>query len=161
MKLEYAFSPSGNTFYPLSIRQLYIDSGTWPSDGIEVSEDIFKTFACNVPPNGKVLGSDSSGYPCWIDVVETAPSKNEISRAARSHRDNFLISTDKLMVSDYSINNELLTDEETIELKNIRQEFRLWTEKEGWPLIPLPDIPLWILIEAANNGYVYPTWPNN
>ncbi|WP_244670870.1 hypothetical protein [Enterobacter hormaechei] len=76
----------------------------------------------------------------------------------RALRDEFIVSTDRMLVSDYTINNVLLTSEQQAELLDVRQKFKVWPESEGWPGIALPAIPQWILIEAVNNGYVVKNW---
>ncbi|MBX9474134.1 phage tail protein [Yersinia enterocolitica] len=64
-----------------------------------------------------------------------------------------------MMVSDYSINDTLLTKAERTELTATRALYRAWPTVENWPLIELPELPQWLLVEAVNQGYIVPTWP--
>lgn len=70
---NYIYSPSTASFYPVVMKQAYIDAGTWPEDGKEVSNDVFEEFAQN-PPEGKIRG-DVDGMPGWVDIPP--PSEEE------------------------------------------------------------------------------------
>ncbi|HDL8251651.1 phage tail protein [Yersinia kristensenii] len=63
------------------------------------------------------------------------------------------------MVSDYSIDDTLLTNAQRAELTATRALYRAWPTLESWPLIELPELPQWLLVEAVNQGYIVPTWP--
>lgn len=65
---EYLFSPSENMFYPLALKDDYIKSGSWPSDGIEVDNSIFIEFT-GTTPEDKVRGVGVDGDPVWKGVV--------------------------------------------------------------------------------------------
>ncbi|WP_233420383.1 phage tail protein [Yersinia bercovieri] len=67
--------------------------------------------------------------------------------------------TDPMMVSDYSIDDIPLTTQQRDELTTTRAAYRAWPTVENWPLIELPELPQWLLIEAVNQGYIVPTWP--
>ncbi|MCW6551168.1 phage tail protein, partial [Yersinia ruckeri] len=64
-----------------------------------------------------------------------------------------------MMVSDYSIDDAPLTEPQRRELIATRSAYRAWPTVENWPLIELPDISQWLLIEAVNQGYRVPVWP--
>lgn len=67
----YYFSAKTNSFYLLSLKVSYEESGTWPEDGIAVSNDVFAEFTAN-PPEGKVRGQ-KKGMPAWV----AAPDKTK------------------------------------------------------------------------------------
>lgn len=46
------------------------DERSWPSDSILLSDDEEVEFWKKNPPNGKSLGVNDIGKPCWIDVPE-------------------------------------------------------------------------------------------
>lgn len=77
---NYVFSPSENSFYSMKFYGDYLESKTWPSDGVKVSDDTFNEYAVSSPPVGKVRGVNSLGMPCWIDIPPL--SKNELIAAA-------------------------------------------------------------------------------
>lgn len=63
----YIFSKTTNSFYPQDLRGRYEAAGTWPDDGVTVSEDVFMLFS-GTAPEGKMCGTDESGYPAWVDI---------------------------------------------------------------------------------------------
>ncbi|EOD0169871.1 DUF4376 domain-containing protein [Salmonella enterica] len=64
----YHYSPSQNAFYHESLKQVYIDAGTFPADTVEVSDDVWLEFAGNHPPGGKQRAAGSDNLPCWVDI---------------------------------------------------------------------------------------------
>ncbi|WP_392433204.1 phage tail protein [Yersinia sp. HM-2024] len=94
------------------------------------------------------------------DGVQWAINDNLLAATARMFRDTFIIATDPLMVSDYSIDDAPLTEEQRGELIGVRAIYRSWPTVAGWPLVELPELPQWLLIEAVNNGYRVPIWPD-
>ena len=38
---NYYYSAASNAFYPVTLRDDYERSGTWPTDGVPVDEDVF------------------------------------------------------------------------------------------------------------------------
>ncbi|OUE57618.1 tail fiber assembly protein [Citrobacter amalonaticus] len=75
---NFIFSALNNAFYPLELQSRYVEAGSWPEDGIEVNDEIFKEFT-GEPPVGKVRGVED-GFPCWIDVPP--PTRDELIAAA-------------------------------------------------------------------------------
>jgi hypothetical protein len=67
------FSPSSKGFYDPTNRGNYDRSGTWPSDGVTVSDADWRTFI-GQPPAGKTLGT-LNGTPAWVDVVPPVATK--------------------------------------------------------------------------------------
>lgn len=74
----YVYSKENNAFYPLSMRQDYIDAGTWPSDGIEVDDSVFEEFY--IAPPGKIRVGGDDGLPVWADIP--TPPNSELRKAA-------------------------------------------------------------------------------
>lgn len=64
--MTYLYSPKNNKFYPFSLKESYILSGVWPSEGVEINEGDFQLFIN--PPDGKCLVADRNGYPVLIDI---------------------------------------------------------------------------------------------
>lgn len=58
-----------NSFYPLSEKAIYDAVNTWPESGVLVSQDVRDAYSVQFPA-GKVLGTNSDGYPEWIDAPE-------------------------------------------------------------------------------------------
>ncbi|VAL08702.1 tail assembly chaperone gp38 [Enterobacter hormaechei] len=82
--MNYIFSAKSNAFYPVSMQADYEEAGSWPSDGIEVSDDDFNLYS-GYPPEGKILSADKNGLPVWVD--KPAPSKEQLIAEAESTRE--------------------------------------------------------------------------
>ncbi|WP_057650721.1 phage tail protein [Yersinia frederiksenii] len=130
---------------------------SWPGDAIEVTQDIYDQYT-SAAPTGKEIGIDNT-QPCWVDIQTPPLTHDQLAAKARAYRDDFIIATDHMMVSDYSIDDTPLTEAQRSELTNIRAAYRAWPMQEYWPLIELPELPQWLLIEAVNQGYRVPAWP--
>lgn len=64
----YYFSPTTLGFYPEGMKDDYVKAGSWPDDGIPVSEDTWSEFVSQAP-DGKTLGV-VDGNPAWVDLPE-------------------------------------------------------------------------------------------
>lgn len=64
----YYYSPSQNAFFPENLKEVYTDAGNFPTDTIEVSDDVWLEFAGNQPPEGKQRAAGHDGLPCWVDI---------------------------------------------------------------------------------------------
>lgn len=67
------FSPSSKGFYDPANRVNYDKGGTWPPDGVAISDADWKIFI-GQPPAGKTLGT-LNGAPAWVDVVVPVATK--------------------------------------------------------------------------------------
>lgn len=65
MKKRY-FSPGNLEFFAGDLRERYIASGTWPDDAVEVTDEEWQAYAASNAPEGKQLGADQNGRPCWV-----------------------------------------------------------------------------------------------
>ncbi|CFR10274.1 tail assembly chaperone gp38 [Yersinia frederiksenii] len=80
--MNYFYSAITNMFYPVSLRADYEASGSWPEDGIEVDGAVYKEFAADLAPTGKVRSS-KDGLPVWIDIPPEPPlTKAQLVAAA-------------------------------------------------------------------------------
>lgn len=75
------YSPSENAIYPSVLYLDYIKAGTWPSDGIDISEEDAVKFSGANKPAGKILAM-VDGSLCWID--EPPPPNNVLLARAIS-----------------------------------------------------------------------------
>lgn len=41
---NYVYSAIANSFYPVSLKYLYENAGTWPDDAIAISDEDFELF---------------------------------------------------------------------------------------------------------------------
>lgn len=93
--MSYIFSATDNAFYPLSMRQQYSDAGTWPENGIQVSDDIFNEFTATPEP-GKMRIAGSDGLPAWSDIPP--PSHEELIAIAEQVSRQLLTQADAVML---------------------------------------------------------------
>lgn len=73
---NYAFSKTTLSFYPYELKDAYDAAGTWPSDAVDIADEVFEAYAFATPPSGKTRGADSSGMPAWVDIP--APTAAQI-----------------------------------------------------------------------------------
>lgn len=85
--MNYIYSPSTNSFYPIDMQPDYEAAGSWPLDGIEVEDSVFQEFTGGVPP-GKMRASGPDGTPIWVDLPPLTPE--EELAAANSLRASLL-----------------------------------------------------------------------
>lgn len=78
----YLYSKEKNAFYPLSMKQDYIDAGSWPADGVEVDEAVFAEF--QITPAGKIRVTGEDGLPEWGDIPP--PSPRELIAVAETEK---------------------------------------------------------------------------
>lgn len=156
--MQYHYSRSTNAFYPTSLLENYKKAGSLPEDIVPVDESVFREFTA-VPAAGMRRVSGSDGMPTWEEIPPKVLTEDEVKNQARGLRDGFISATDRMLVSDYTINDIILTEKDRQELLDTRLAFKQWPSLDGWPVISLPDIPQWLLIEAVNNGYRVYDWP--
>lgn len=161
---NYMYSPSLDTCYPYALYDAYKDSGTWPTDGVEITSEIYEMYFLTTPPDGKRRKYDASTKTfSWEDIPPYQYSATEKQEIGRSIRNTFIQATDVMMLSDYTINDTLLTDEQKEEVTATRIAFKTWPTTDNWWDTPLPTVPQWIIDDAAKNrAYAHPTedqWP--
>jgi len=64
----YVYSPLTNGFYPRELREVYDDAGSWPDDGVAVSDVVYREYQTLPPPEGKVRVAGNDGLPAWADI---------------------------------------------------------------------------------------------
>lgn len=83
------FSKSNNTFYLYDLKPRYDLAGTWPSDAVLVSSEVYNEFTSE-PPSGKVRGGDENGMPAWVDTPVQPNSelrKAELASLSNSYKE--------------------------------------------------------------------------
>ena len=78
--MTYFYSATQNTFFPTSLRSDYEASGTWPSDGVEVNDEVFNEMV-SCRSADKMVKPDSKGYPVLVDVPAYIPTIEEQNAA--------------------------------------------------------------------------------
>lgn len=90
---KHYFSKSANMFYAGQLRARYEASGSWPSDAVEVSEEIYQKFI-QLPPEGKKRGVTKGGKPTWVSVSRAEIAEQEAAQE-RYWRNEELYRADK------------------------------------------------------------------
>lgn len=135
----YVYSAKNNAFYPLDMRSDYEDQGTWPDDGIDVDEAIFKAFIN--PPQGKTRAPNENGLPEWVDIPP--PSKEQLIAMAEQQKMRLrnLADSEISWLQDAS-DAGIATEEEItslIEWKKYRvllMRVDATTAEISWPVLP-------------------------
>lgn len=156
--MKYYFSQATLGLYREEMKPRYIAAEPCPSDTIEITQNIYDQYT-RTAPTGKEIGIDNT-QPCWVDIQTIPLTPDQLAAKARAHRDDFIMATDPMMVSDYSIDDTPLTEAQCTELTTTRALYRLWPTVDSWSLVELPELPQWPLIEAMNQGYRVPVWPS-
>lgn len=135
--MNYIFSATDNAFYPLSMRQQYTDAGTWPENGIRVSDDIFNEFT-GPAPAGKIRGVVNE-MPAWVDLPP--PTPRQLIDQAEQKKETLRATADKEIVwRQDAVDAELATEEETVALSEWKKYrvllMRVDASKPVWPTPP-------------------------
>lgn len=76
--INYKWSPSHLSFFPVALLSSYEDAGWDLNDLIDVSDGIYIQYT-STPPEGKQLGS-ADGMPAWVE--KPLPPNSELRKAA-------------------------------------------------------------------------------
>ncbi|MBD2819868.1 tail fiber assembly protein [Xenorhabdus sp. 42] len=105
----YVYSAKYNAFHPVEMKQHYLDAGTWPDDGIEVSEAIYFEFLTPSPGKQRIAGID--GLPTWADIPPLTPE--QLQRLAESEKqDRISQATNAIFPLQYAVDLNMATTEE-------------------------------------------------
>ena len=112
------FSAKTCQFFIGALKQEYISAGTWPDDAMKIDSSVEAEYS-STPPEGMILGADSSGLPAWVD--KPAPTHEELVEQAEAKRQALI---DAAMASISLIQLKLraernLTQEETTRLNAV------------------------------------------
>lgn len=125
----------GNGFYPHSLRSSYEAAGTWPADGVDISDKVYSEFS-QQPPYGHRLGTDGRGRPYWEPLPP--PTDEEIAAQAKAKLDGLIAEVDAISPVRWAS----LEQEDQVLLVQYR--------KALVAISKLPDFP---------NGIVWPNKP--
>lgn len=70
--MSKTYSPSSNTFYADDFHDEYVAAGTWPADGVSVTDDAWHLYT-QAPPAGYALGP-VNGAPAWVAAPVVVPA---------------------------------------------------------------------------------------
>lgn len=139
--MKSVYSPSENAIYPVEFYELYENAGTWPSDGIEISDDDAVAYNGSNQPRGKMLGMVKDALS-WVDLP--APTQEQlIIEAANTKQQLMKNASDAISPLQDSVDLDMATDTETAKLKEwkvYRVLLNRVDTQQGesiiWPTIP-------------------------
>lgn len=138
---SYFFSPKELCFYPLSLRESYIQANTWPEVLIPVAHEKYKNFQEVFPD--KIIGADDDGNPIWKDKIISEEENiliisKKIKRLSAKYED-------KIKILNYQKEIEGLNSSEELELLNFKKyilSLHKIPRQKGYPLnIKWPEEP--------------------
>lgn len=138
----YFYSAVKNAFFPGVLEEVYIEADAWPSDLIEVSDEMYAEFGASPPPNGKIMISGAGGLPEWVDIPP--PTLDEYIAQAVSKKAALLaIATKEIAPLQDAVDFEEATEEEVIRLKEWKK-YRITLTRidtSTAPNIDWPEVP--------------------
>lgn len=135
--MTHYFSPSEIGFYDEEIKQEYEKAGTWPADGLKLTEDQYKEFSGQAP-DGKRLSS-KNGKPIWGDVPElNDEDKLLINRNIQENliteaRNKIFLPQTKLLLGKASSSDKVILSNWIEYMESVQQVDLL---KPEWPEAP-------------------------
>ncbi|MDG9880359.1 tail fiber assembly protein [Enterobacter roggenkampii] len=87
--MKSVYSPSEHVIYNAAFYEDYKRAGTWPVDGIEVSDEDANTFNGSNEPTGKMLDYQN-GKLCWVDRPVPEMTKEQLIAIAEGKRESLI-----------------------------------------------------------------------
>ncbi|MBD2815321.1 tail fiber assembly protein [Xenorhabdus sp. Flor] len=107
----YIYSAKTNGFYPVDWKQHYIDAGSWPDDGIVVSDQMYREFALTPPSREKIRVAGSNGLPVWGKMPPL--TQEELQQEAEAEKRRLLsLAKEKIAIWQDAIDLDMATNEE-------------------------------------------------
>lgn len=136
------YSQSSGGFYPAEMRSSYEAAGSWPDDGVEITQKKHAELLAGIAA-GKCIKCDSKGWPSLI--APPGPSDEQVAASMREARDTAIHATDWLLLrhQDETLQERAptLSKEQLAALLAYRQALRDLSEAPDWPKTPLPAVP--------------------
>ena len=87
--MKSVYSPSEHVIYNAAFYDDYNRAGTWPTEGIEVSDEDAITFNGSNEPTGKMLDYQN-GTLCWVDRPAPEMTKEQLIAIAEGKRESLI-----------------------------------------------------------------------
>ncbi len=132
--MGWLFSSEKLGFYNSDDSELYITAGSWPTDLVEITEDMYSTYAGVGIPSGKMLGCEA-GMPTWVDLP--LKTTDELAADARSKITQLIAAaSEKIAPLQDAVDLGIATDNETTALtawKTYRVAINRVPTQSGYP----------------------------
>lgn len=79
------YSAKNNGFYSKALKRRYENSGSWPDDAVQLTDEEIDNYQGAQPPSGKILGADDSGRPVWVNPPEPTQEEIDAEKAKSEH----------------------------------------------------------------------------
>ncbi|MCG3464101.1 tail fiber assembly protein [Xenorhabdus bovienii] len=107
----YIYSAKTNSFYPVYWKQHYIDAGSWPDDGVEVSDAMYREFALTPPSTEKIRVAGPDGLPVWGKMPPPTPEELQQEEEAKKRR-LLSLAREKIDIWQDAVDLDMATNEE-------------------------------------------------
>ncbi|RRO04519.1 tail fiber assembly protein [Pectobacterium aquaticum] len=137
--MQYVYSASKNSFYPVDLKGRYQNAGTWPDDGVMVDESVFTEFSAKTAPFGMSRVAGNDGLPYWDKMPPV--SIPEMVQAAEQQKARLLMSANAaiLPLAD-AVDLGIATDEEQL-LLAAWKTYRVMLSRIDVSTVPYIDWP--------------------
>lgn len=81
-KENFIYSAKDNAIYPVALKQIYVDAGTWPDDGVPITDAMADDFSKRPADKFMVTGED--GLPTW--EMEPPLTKEQLIALAETEK---------------------------------------------------------------------------
>lgn len=147
--MTYYYSASKNSFYLAAMRSHYVRSGTWPSDAIEVSDDVFQEFSVDTPPEGMQRAPDAVGLPRWVEQEKL--TQDQIWNLIKAERDR-RTQNGGFQVGDYWFHSDQFSRTQQLGLVQLGEAIPAglqWKTMSGEFVTMTPELARQVLEAAA------------
>jgi len=119
--MKSVYSPSEHVIYNAAFYADYQRAGTWPDDGMEISDDDAVKFNGSNEPPGKMPG-DLDGVLCWVDRPAPEPTPEELIAQAEQQKAALrLVADGEIAWRQDAVDTGKATAEETAALAEWRE----------------------------------------
>lgn len=141
--MKSVYSPSQHVIYNAAFYDDYKQAGTWPSDGIEISEEDAILFNGSMEPTGKMLDY-IDGVFLWVGRPEPELSKEQAIAQAEQKKLSLRSSADsEISWRQYALEAGIATEDEERSLSewktyrvNLMRVSTSLAPKLNWPKVP-------------------------
>ena len=143
-KIKSVFSPSQSAIYPAAFYESYQRVGSWPADGVEISDEDATKFNGSNEPTGKMPGM-VDGVLCWIDRPVKEPTPEELIALAEQKKNQLRQSADsEISWRQDAVDAGIATEDETAALSEWKKYrvllMRVDTSKAPDIMWPTPPV---------------------
>ncbi|WP_063658143.1 tail fiber assembly protein [Candidatus Arsenophonus triatominarum] len=106
---NFVYSAKENLIYDASIKQQYIDAGSWPDDAVFISDEMAEEFSQHPLEKYRVAGKN--GLPEWR--MYPPPTKEKLVARAESDKQQLLLDASKIIAPlQDAVDLEMATEDE-------------------------------------------------